>query len=168
MRATGSLLAQPKKAYGLDFSNAAVDRIYELARGQPYLTQLIAHSMVTDYNEGPNKRRLGLPPHFDGGDVDAVVTSAEFYDRGSYYFNGVWSQAEKSGPPGQLAILRVLAGHGGPLSAEDLIDRTGLDSDRFQASLQTLRQHDVIEISDRGIIFAVPLMRRWIEKTQPA
>ncbi|MCL4262204.1 MAG: serine/threonine protein kinase [Anaerolineae bacterium] len=162
--ATGNLLAGPGENFPLTFTNAAADRIFELVQGQPYLTQLIAHSLVSQYNQAIFERGQIRSSEFTPQDVNQVIESRAFYDQGSYYFNGVWGQAEKSDPTGQIPIMRTLAAKGTHLSATELLTLTGLDKTSLQASLRILQQHDVVKkLGDGRFDFAVPLMRRWIE-----
>ena len=165
--ATGNLLAHPDENFPLEFTNAAVDRIYELAQGQPYLTQLIAYNMVSDYNRVVVEQGQMRAASFTSEDVDVVVSEQTFYDQGSYYFNGVWGQAEKSGPTGQTAIMLALARSDTPVPKTELTQAVKLGTAAYTSSLQTLQHHDVIrqDGSDR-FDFAVPLMRRWIRNAK--
>ncbi len=165
--ATGNLLSYPDDKFPLEFTNAAVDRIYELAQGQPYLTQLIAYSMVSDYNFTVAERGQMRAIRFTSEDVDEVITDRSFYDQGSYYFNGVWGQAKHTGPTGQTAVMLELARSDIPVAETKLRSTLNLDPSVFIDSLQTLQQHDVIRReSNDSFDFTVPLMRRWIRQTQ--
>jgi len=174
--ATGNLLAKPRDDFPLEFTNAAADRIFELVQGQPYLTQLIAHSLVSNFNQAIVENGQAPSPRFSAKDVDSIVDSAEFFEHGSYYFTGVWGQAEKTHPAGQTKILTALAREDKEVSAPELYASAGLVLEEGGACLETLMQHDVITKKrsgggmSLGIItppremydFAVPLMRRWI------
>lgn len=163
--ATGNLLANPGENFPLTFPNATVDYIYELAQGQPYLTQLLAYHLVSDYNEAVIERKLLRSTAFSLEDVDRIINSSAFYDQGRYYFNGVWGQAEKSGPEGQLAILEVLANSSEPVEINEIAGRTTIEEALMQASLRTLQQHDVVKRLENGRYdFTVPLMGNWIRK----
>ena len=95
--------------------------------------------------------------------MNSVIESRAFYEQGRYYFNGVWGQAEKSGPAGQIAIMQTLAQSDMPLDDATISARTGLVQVDLNASLTTLQQHDVLRNVENGRFdFTVPLMRRWI------
>lgn len=160
--ATAELLANPHPDFPLDFTHDTVRRIYEHARGQPYLTQLVGHTLVRRYNQEVFERQRPRSPQFTPAEVDEIIASPEFYEQGSYYFTGVWSQAEKGGPPGQTALLRVLASAPAPLGDTDLFHASGLDSVTAQAALETLIRHDVISRAEGGCDFTVPLLRQWV------
>ncbi|MCI0646258.1 MAG: ATP-binding protein [Chloroflexi bacterium] len=166
--ATAQLLANPSDDFPLDFSMETIDRVYGLVRGQPYLTQLIGHTLVREYNRFVFEEGRPRDPRFTAEDVDAVVASPEFYEQGSYYFSGVWAQAGQGGPAGQPALLRALATVDEPAAGEELAVRIGLGEVGGRAALETLRQHDVILPAANGLVdFAVPLMRRWIRERKP-
>jgi hypothetical protein len=163
--ATAQLLANPNEDFPLDFTHTTIDRVFELVRGQPYLTQLIGHSLVHRYNQSVFEDSRPRDPRFTPEDVNAIVNSPEFYEQGSYYFNGVWGQAEKAGPKNQLPLLRLLAVEDEPISVSRLLEQTGLSETEGRASLETLRQHDVVVLVEGDVYdFAVPLMRRWIRE----
>lgn len=162
--ATGNLFSHFSEDFPLTFTNATVDRIFELVQGQPYLTQLIAYNLVSTYNQAAFERGEIRAPEFTPQDVDQVINSPIFYDQGSYYFNGVWGQAEKSETSEQTIIMQALAKSDTPLSAEELQLQTPLDDTVVQESLAILQQHDVLKQTENGrFAFTVPLMQRWIQ-----
>ena len=162
--ATSNLLSHLGDDFPLTFTNATVDRIFELVQGQPYLTQLIAYNLVSTYNQAAFEHGKIRKPEFTPQDVDQVINSHLFYDQGSYYFNGVWGQAEKSGTQGQTKIMQILAQSTTPLSKNELIAQAKLDISLAQQSIATLKQHDVLKQSENGrFVFTVPLMQRWIQ-----
>jgi hypothetical protein len=82
-----------------------------------------------------------------------VVSSAAFYEQGSYYFTGVWSQAEHSRPPGQTDVLRALAPYPDGLALPDADEE----------ALKALEHHDVLRREEDGRWrFTVELLRRWV------
>ena len=166
--ATAQLLANPTPDFPLDFTHATIEHIYGLVKGQPYLTQLIGHSLVRLYNESVFEANQQREARFTPCDVDEVVNRPAFYEQGSYYFNGIWVQAKGSAPAGQIPIMQVLAASDEPLSAHALFTETGLSPQEGQESLKTLLQHDVIINNEMGYDFAVPLMRRWLRAHKPS
>ncbi len=167
--ATANLLAEPAENFPLEFTNATVDRLFGLVQGQPYLTQLIAHSLVRNYNQKVFEEGESRSTRFEPMDIDEIVNSPEFYEQGSYYFSGVWGQAERSAPPGQLEILKSIARSKSPVRIENLVTTTKLDNMTVEACLTTLKKHDVITIIfEDTYTFAVPLMRNWIQRNKLA
>jgi hypothetical protein len=155
------LIVQPTPDFDLDYDEDAVAEIITLTGGQPFLIQLIGHSLVSRFNQQvfeqgqPHERRFSL------ADVQTVIADPAFASDGSAYFHGVWNQAQQSEPDGQTIILRVLAPHKAGLTLDDLVRSTGLDAAQVQAALHTLLQHDIVWRDGERYGFAVELMRRW-------
>ncbi len=160
---TANLLANPHDDFPLDFTREAIDRVYAHVHGQPFLTQLIGHTLVRLYNQSVFENQTPREPRFSAADVDEVVERAEFYEQGQYYFQGVWSQAQGL-PPGQMSLLKRLAEADGPLSKSEWL--SGLDESQAEVGLKALEQHDVVLLRDGTYDFAVPLMRRWVGKNR--
>ncbi len=158
---TFRLLANPSEDFPLDYDPEALERVWELTSGQPYLVQLIGHRLVTRYNEQVFEQGRPRSHIFTPRDVEATVQDPEFYFVGRYYFTGVWGQAEQ-GPPGQTEVLVALAPHPEGLSFEQLAARTGLDDRILHDALETLQRHDVVVEEDGRWRYAVELMRRWV------
>jgi hypothetical protein len=165
--ATAELLANPHPDFPLDFTQDTVRHIYEHVRGQPYLTQLVGHTLVRRYNQEVFERQRPRSPQFTPAEVDEIIASPEFYEQGSYYFTGVWSQAEKGGPPGQTTLLRALASTPASLGDVDLFHASGLDYITARAALETLIRHDVISRTEGVCDFTVPLLRQWVKAHAP-
>ena len=161
---TAELLGNPGPDFPLGFSQASIDRVYELVAGQPYLTQLIGYRLVRAYNQAVFEDGTAREPNFTPADIDAVIADDDFYQTGSYYFKGIWSQAEGSEPDGQIQLLKTLAASDTPLSPADLFIQAGVAINHGQQQLQTLANHDVISQHNDQIDFTVPLLRTWIRR----
>jgi hypothetical protein len=162
-RATSDgLLAKPHPDFPLDFTREAAGQVYEYVRGQPYLTQLIGHTLVSRYNREMFEEGRAREPRFTAEEVEAVVESAEFYEVGDAYFSGVWGQASDPNAPGQHALLIALARADGPVAQAFLPAE--------ETVLEALIRHDVVTRPDAEgqIDFTVPLMRRWIRQNKIA
>ncbi|MEB3340230.1 hypothetical protein [Okeania sp.] len=105
---TRQLLANPKPEFLLIYEAEAMDRIYDLTFGQPYLVQLLGFLLVGRYNEETFEEGKPREPVFKVADVDAIIAQNELFQNGSYYFTGVWQQAGQDAS-GQQDILKVLA-----------------------------------------------------------
>ncbi len=149
----------------IDYTPEAVEEIINLTNGQPYLIQLICHTLVYDFN-CQVKEEKEPEKYFTLDNVETVINSPELFRDGIAYFDGVWVQA-KSQPEGQIEILRQLCQE--ELSAIDLVEKTGFSMEKIQDALGTLVRHDVIEKCDNNSYkYTVELMRRWVEQQEPA
>jgi AAA+ ATPase superfamily predicted ATPase len=159
--ATRQILANPDEDFPLDYTPEALDRIYALTAGQPYLVQLVGFQLVRRYNDYVFEQGRPRDPVFTVEDVEAVINDPEFFKRGRYYFDGVWGQAARSAS-GQQAILKALAPHPEGLSIDALVHSTGMDEKTLQEGLKTLKRHDVVEESEGCWRIIVELFRRWV------
>lgn len=159
--ATAQVLANPPDPdFGLDYEREALDYIWELTSGQPYLVQLIGHRLVSRFNTLTFEQGRAQEPRFDRADVEAVI-GEDFYERARYYFSGVWGQA-RQGAPAQHDVLRCLAAHPAGLTLEQLCAASGLPEHTVDQALQTLRRHDVVHEHDGQWRYTVELFRRWV------
>ncbi|KAB8331742.1 ATP-binding protein [Scytonema tolypothrichoides VB-61278] len=160
--ATHQILANPSiEDFPLDYTPEALDKIYELTHGQPYLVQLVAFQLVRRYNEQVFETGRARYHILTIGEVEAVVNDSEFFQRGRYYFDGVWGQAAR-GAAGQRAILQALACHPEGLSLEMLSDYTKIEIALLEEALNTLMRHDVVEEIEGRWQIIVELFRRWV------
>jgi AAA+ ATPase superfamily predicted ATPase len=159
--ATRQILANPGEDFPLDYNLEALDEIYALTHGQPYLVQLIGFQVVRRYNDQVFEQGQPRDPVFTVVDVENVINDPEFFKQGRYYFDGVWGQAGR-GADGQQTILRVLAPNSEGLSLDALAQCTGIDSNILQAALNTLKRHDVVEETEGRWRIMVELLRRWL------
>lgn len=160
---TRVILANPvgeDEDFPLDYTPEALDKIYQLTHGQPYLVQLIGFHLVRFYNKQVFELQRPQDIRFQVEDVEKAI-DAEFFQRGNYYFTGVWKQA-KQDAAGQGEILIVLSSHLQGLTRADLLSSTGLTATTLDLALKTLENHHVIECQDSRYQIAVELFRRWL------
>ncbi len=155
--ATRQLLANPDEDFYLDYTPEALDKIYDLTHGQPYLVQLMGFLLVRRYNDFVFEQGRTRNPTFTVEDVKAVVDDPKFFQQGNYYFDGVWSQALQ-GAADQQEVLKVLALHPEGLSQEAI----NMDEENLQEALKTLKRHDVVEETEGRWRIIVELFRRWV------
>jgi hypothetical protein len=163
---TRVILANPvgeDEDFPLDYTPSALDKIYQLTHGQPYLVQLIGFHLVRFYNKQVFELQRPQDIRFQVEDVEKAI-DAEFFQRGNYYFTGVWKQA-KQDAAGQQEILIVLSPHLQGLTLADLLSSTGLTATTLDRALKTLENHHVIECQDCRYRIAVELFRRWVSET---
>jgi hypothetical protein len=159
------VIANPSEDFPLDYDRAALDLIWQLTGGQPYLAQLIGHNLVRAFNQARFEQGRARETKFTVADVQAVIAAPDFFEQGSYYFNGLWTQAQQP-PAHQTDVLRVLAPHREGLPFADLLAQTRLDESAARAALTKLQDHDVVEQVDGVWHIRVELMRRWVEQQQ--
>ena len=144
----------------LDYTGEALDLIYSLTNGQPYLVQLIGFQLVRNYNDAVFEQGRARDHTFTVEDIEAVVNQ-KFFQQGRYYFEGVWGQAAQ-GATGQQDIIRTLAPHPQGLIRENLASATGLDTATLEAAIEILTRHDVITEENNNYRLIVELFRQWI------
>lgn len=156
------LITQPTPEFPLDYDQQAVERIYGLTNGQPYLIQLIGHGLVTRFNRQAFEEGIERERRFGVDDVEAVINAPEFYRDGDAYFTGVWRQAEVSEPDQQTAVLVALAQEKKGLPVAEIARRAEILAADVESALRTLARHDVVAEVDDCWHFTVELMRRWV------
>ncbi|MEM9272575.1 MAG: ATP-binding protein [Cyanobacteria bacterium P01_F01_bin.143] len=143
----------------LDYTGEALDLIYSLTSGQPYLVQLIGFQLVRNYNDQVFEQGTARDNIFTVEDVNKVVNESLF-QQGRYYFEGVWGQAAQD-VIGQQEIITALAPHPRGLTIEELTNATGLDTEDLGAAIAILERHDVIKERNGQYCIIVELFRRW-------
>ena len=156
--------------FPLDYTTEALDKIYDLTHGQPYLVQLIGFQLVRRYNDQVFEMGRKRDLIFAVEEVEAVVNDPQFFQQGRYYFDGVWSQAAQ-GAPGQQIILKILAPHPEGLNCRDITCRdvpwcASTDDIGLEKALKTLKRHDVIQETEGRWYIIVELFRRWVLQLQ--
>jgi hypothetical protein len=161
--ATRQILANPHEDFLLDYAPEALSAIFAWTFGQPYLVQLVGFQLVRRYNEQVFEMGNSRDPVFTVEDVRAVINDPEFFQRGRYYFDGVWGQAAR-GAPGQQEILRAIAPHREGLDINTLAEITGMNQTNLQQALNSLIRHDVVWEIDGKWRIIVELFRLWVDK----
>jgi hypothetical protein len=161
---TRQLLANPDPDFLLDYQPDTLDEIYQLTAGQPYLTQLVGFQLVRHYNNQVFERGRPRDPVFTTSDLHTVIEDPEFFDRGRYYFTGIWQQAAQD-IPHQQAILKAIAPAG--LTLAELSISTNLAPADLEPALRMLDRHDVICYQNDRYYIAVELFRRWVIDRSP-
>lgn len=159
--ATRQILANPHEDFLLDYAPEALSAISSWTTGQPYLVQLMGFQLVRRYNEQVFEMGNSRAPVFTLEDVRAVINDPEFFQRGSYYFDGVWDQATR-GAPGQQEVLRVIAPHREGLDINTLAEFTSMNETNLQQALNSLTRHDVVWEIDGKWSIIVELFRHWL------
>ncbi|PZD70463.1 hypothetical protein C1752_12034 [Acaryochloris thomasi RCC1774] len=158
--AAQKLVTQPSPEFDVDYTPESVHEIITLSNGQPYLLQLICHSLVTLFNRQICEERLERERCFFLEDIEAVVNTPEFYREANAYFNGVWMQASETQPDNQIELLYEL--REGAMTQAQLVEKTDLEAENISSALERLIHHDVISQQNGLYSYNVELMRRWV------
>jgi hypothetical protein len=162
------LITQPTPEFPLDYDADAVEQIIALTHGQPYLVQLVGHGLVTRFNRQAFEESAEPERRFTVADVQAIIDAPEFFRDGDAYFTGIWRQAEKSKPPEQTGVLRILATSKTGIPTVEIARQSGLEPETVGGALSMLAGHDVVVEREGRWQFAVELMRRWVAAHHPA
>jgi hypothetical protein len=160
--ATRQLLANPADPdFPLDYTPETLDTIYQLTAGQPYLTQLVGFQLVRHYNNQVFEEGRTRDPMLTLDDLNTVIQDPIFFDRGRYYFTGVWNQSSQD-VPHQQTILTALTPHPTGLSLIELSTITNLTLPEINAALKILERHDVAIYEQDKWRISIELFRRWV------
>jgi len=143
-----SLLTDPDPEFALRYDRGIVEEIIQLTRCQPYLLQLLGSALVTQANL--NHTQLVTPDL-----LQAAIPEA--FTNGEPYFTNVWTEFTGNNPAEIIAgqeFLLELANGLAPGNVQDLTD----------AAIRRLRRYHVIEQTDNGYVFEVPLLERWVRE----
>ncbi|MEL7039389.1 MAG: AAA family ATPase [Cyanobacteria bacterium J06592_8] len=154
------------QANNITYEDEVISQIVRLTNGQPYLIQLIGHTLIAYLNRNLLSQRKpdSTFPIFNSEDLQKVLDSPEFYSIGNAYFRGIWQQAFTSSVPGQIEILKQLAMQ--QMSAEQLTQATGFPTLKVASALKILQEHDVVIFKDSSYTYTVELMRKWVVSSQ--
>jgi hypothetical protein len=158
------LIVNPAPDFPLDYDAEAVTRIVALAHGQPYLTQLIGHGLVTRYNRQIFDAGIARERRLTVADVEAIIESPEFYRDGDAYFSGVWSQATNGVSSTHEQLLRALALSGAGLTPTQMAVELDMAPAEVEQTLSDLARHDVIYEVEGCWQYTVELLRRWVAR----
>lgn len=155
MEDTRRLIAQPVTDL-LHYEQAAIDRIYAIASGHPYFTQLICHELFSHHQETGERE-------IHQRDVEAVLE--DVVERGTVNLKFVWDEASDL----EKWILAGLAQADQPIDNSELVQilqvqRVRFATQNFEAALLHLREKDVLTQDNQ---FVIQLMRLWLRKNRP-
>ncbi len=158
--AAEQLITQPSPDFAIDYAPEAVKKIIELTGGQPYLIQLICHTLVIYFNRQVFEQARKRERCFALADVEAVIETLEFKRESSAYFNGVWGQAQERAE--QIAVLKAL--RDANMSAADIVMKTGQKPSLVHQALDTLSRRRIVALRHDKYRYTVPLMRDWVAR----
>lgn len=151
---TRHLITRPVEGV-LEYERAAVDRIYDLASGHPYFTQLTCHELFARCQRTEQRK-------ISNDDVEAVLD--DVVERGTVNLKFVWDEAsdiEKWSLAG-LACTDKADAH----ALADFLrkNRVRFSESDLTSGLLHLREKDVLTPDLR---FVIQLLKRWLQKNRP-
>jgi hypothetical protein len=164
-KATESLIRNPSPTFNLVYTHSAVDLIYNLTYGQPYLVQHICHTLVAYFSRERSEKGFERKHEMTPEDIEVVVHMPEFYRNSNAYFDGIWEQAKEVHGEEQIQILNAISQES--LSNIELSQKIGVSLEKINTALGILVQHDVIQQQGNSYNYRVELMRRWVVRKQP-
>jgi hypothetical protein len=150
----------------LTYDELAIEHIYKLTHGQPYLTQLICHTLVSDLNDNQKRNYANI------NDVDTAVD--EIISSGSDNFSkSIW-ESTRTSEHLVLSTLAQLLTHKrletiGPEPIYQKIFEISktLPRQAYIKALDRLVTMDVLFDRNARYEFTVALFRNWVYKRNP-
>ncbi|WP_339390246.1 ATP-binding protein [Crocosphaera watsonii] len=158
--ATNQLLESPNENFTLQYTKEALEEIYYLSNGQPYLVNLIGFYLIRRFNDYRFNQKIKTDDKLTLEDVTAIINN-NFFQQGSYYFHGIWNQAATS-PDGQQEIIKILAPYQQGLTINQLLETSNFTESEIEPIIESLKRHDVIEEKDNKYVITVELFRQWV------
>jgi tetratricopeptide (TPR) repeat protein len=161
-----SVVRQSERNNTLSWSKSAVDKVWELTHGHPYMTQLLC-SVIWDraYEETPETETL---PAIKTNQIEDAIS--ETLEQGANAFQWIWGGL----PPAERVVVAALAETGAePVTQEvleQILQRSGVRViiRELELAPNTLIDWDLLEeIEDRTYRFRVELLRRWVVRNKP-
>lgn len=160
--AVRQLITQPSPDFELEYDSAVIQKIFTLTNGQPYLVQLLGHTLVTYFNRMVFERGTSRDKKITFEDLEIVINSSSFYRDGDAYFMGIWRQAESVQPNYLSQVLFCLCDR--PLSISELSDKTNLSASTLQSILSILQKRGIVVKANGRYTYTVELMRGWLKR----
>ncbi len=160
---TATLLRLSEANGTLHWKEEAVERVWQLTNGHPFLTQqLCSHVWERAYDEDP-----GETPTVGAAEIDAAIDGV--LDASQNTLEWLWSGL----PPAERIVTSALAEAGPvPITAEQLEKRLHESGVRvvirdLQNAPRQLEEWDILEPAADALRFRVELLRRWVMAYKP-
>ncbi len=163
---TFDLVRLAQKNGTLDWTDGALERVWQLSHGHPFLTQQVCwHVWERAYDQEP-----AGPPVITPAEVEAAIPDALEASRNMMEW--LWSGL----PPAERVVISALAEAGPGCISPDDLERVLRESGvrvvirELQNAPQLLQDWDFIEPADDGgggYRFRVELLRQWIAQHKP-
>lgn len=153
-----ALLRRPAEGFALFFTDAAVDEIFRLSGGHPYLVQLIGYAVVQRFNEMAEKKQ-GEPIQ-EVADVTAVLGNSEFRQRERVYCDRIYQLASQAGQQVLALLIIVARSEDGASLAQleaELVPNQVADTSGLTDILQRLQRYGVLERTAESGAWRMPI-----------
>jgi len=151
----------------LDYDSLAVEQIFKMTHGQPYLTQLICRSLVNDMNERKKRNYASINDVDDA--VEKIIVQGD-----DHFSTHIWDDS----PTVQRLILSASAGEltdkqRDSISFDGIYDKISLvkkyDRREIMDTLGKLTSKDILteNKNNTGYSFPVNLFRLWVARKYP-
>ena len=142
------LIENPIAGFELAYAPAALERVFSLTSGHPYLLQLVCSELVNQKNEGPLESRFVVAA---ADEVDQIIP--DVLERGRQF---LVDMEQNQFPTGTLPIIKKLA-ETGSLTAEEL----PIPED-IQPAFQRLLTIEFVSQHDDTFHLPIELIRHWL------
>ena len=157
-----ALVRLSERKGSLIWTQSAVDWVWEMASGHPYLTQALCSQVWENAYE-----ETDLPEPVQISDVEIAVAGA--LERSQNMFSWLWDGLG----PAEKVVAAALAGIGPQIVDEDQLGDVLAHSGvriligELQNAPKILEKWDILTPVDGGHRFRVELLRRWIVENKP-
>jgi len=151
---TRGLITRPVEGV-IEYERAAVERIYNIASGHPYFTQLTCHELFARCQR-TEQRKIAK------ADVEAVLD--DVVERGTVNLKFVWDEASDIEKWGLSALAQL--DKTDPRAVADYLrkQRVRFSETDLTSGLLHLREKDVLTPENR---FVIHLLKLWLQKNRP-
>jgi tetratricopeptide (TPR) repeat protein len=147
----------------LNWSDDAIEKVWKLTCGHPFLTQrLCSHVWERLYEDDPDESPTVTPKNIEAAIPDTLSASGNFLE---WLWDGL--------PPAEQVVISALAGAGAKPMTENELEQVLRESGvqivirELQNAPRLLQDWDFIEPANGGYRFRVELQRRWIADYKP-
>lgn len=151
---THHLVTRPVEGI-LEYERAAVDRIYGIASGHPYFTQLTCHELFARCQR-TEQRKIAK------SDVEAILD--DVVERGTVNLKFVWDEATDIEKWSLAALAQMDKADNRALADYLKKQRVRFVESDLTSGLLHLREKDVLTAENR---FVIHLLKLWLQKNRP-
>lgn len=158
---TYSLLQEPTDTFLPYYLDETIAQIYTMTSGHPYLIQIIAHSLIEEYNrqiQGPSERG----PIFRAEDLRDIRRLPQFQRRLQRYSENVWNEVTSDDKLSGIALLYIA------LNEDNILDAEVSQFSTHAEQTRKLEMHNVVakqshDDEERWKI-RMPLFEEWVRE----
>jgi len=161
-----AVIRQSETHNDLRWSDSAVERVWKIAKGHPYFTQLLG-SVSWDIWDRLRREDVEVPNPIEPELVEAAVPQA--LQQGAHSFLWIWNGL----PPAERVVLAALAqAKEDSVSRDELVDILNSSGVRLivrelEMAPETLVEWGILIPVGETYSFAVPIFRRWLASSLP-